>query len=374
VVKIHGPDLAASEKAAEEMKQVLAGVPGIKDLSLYQAGSLPQLQIQIDRVRLARRGLSVGVVEDAVEIALGGKIATDVWEGERRFALAVRVPDTIRNDPDAIARIVVSDGVGGRVTLGDVATIQAAEGRAAIWREDFSRFVALKFNVRGRDLGSTIGEAQAKTKAIALPKGSYATWGGEFENQRRAMKRLAIVVPLALLGILALLYWNFGEILRPLLVMASIPLGLVGAVLGLRLSHLHFSVSAALGCIALIGQLVLGAVLSFERVIEARREGAVGEEAIRKGFARAFRPVSLAFALALFGLLPLAFSKGMGAETQRPFAMAILAGCLVGRPVLLFLLPAFESLAVELESLWRRWFPPRPSTEESEVAGHPERA
>lgn len=351
VVKIHGADLQASERAAEQMKAILGQVAGIKDLSLYQAGALPQLQLEIDRVRLSRRGLTAAQVQDAVEVALGGKVATDVWEGERRFSVALRVPDAIRNDPDALGRIVVADGPSGRVTLADVAVVKSAEGRAAIWREDFSRFVALKFNVRGRDLGSVIAEAQKKTAGVELPVGSYATWGGEFENQNRAMRRLAVFVPLALLGVLALLYWNFRELGRPLAVMASLPLGIAGALVGLRLTGLHFSVSAAIGCVALIGQLVLGAVLSFERVLEARAQGAHGDDAVQLGFSRAFRPVTLASALAMFGMLPLSLSHGMGAETQRPFAVTILFGCLFGLPALMLMLPSFDSLVEQARGL-----------------------
>jgi cobalt-zinc-cadmium resistance protein CzcA len=347
VVKIHGADLKASEKTAEEYRRILGGISGVRDLSTYQAGGVPQLQIELDRSRLARRGLSVDQVQDAVEIALGGKVATDVWEGERRFSVALKVPDAIRNDPDALGRIIVLDSP--RTTLGDIAQVHVVEGRTAIMRTDFSRFVAIKFNVRGRDLVSVIEEAQAKTKNIQMPTGSYASWGGEFENQRRAMGRLSIAVPLALLVIIALLSWNFGGILRPFLVMFTLPLGLVGAILGLRVSQLHFSVSAAIGCVALVGQLVLGSVLSLERVVEARAEGATGDDAIVKGFTRAFRPVLLSAALALFGLLPLSMSHGMGAETQRPFAVTILFGCLFAAPTLLLILPVLESYADQVQ-------------------------
>ncbi|MGZ3475397.1 MAG: CusA/CzcA family heavy metal efflux RND transporter [Polyangiales bacterium] len=348
VVKIHGADLKASEKTAEDYRRILSGIAGVRDLSTYQAGGVPQLQIELDRSRLARRGLSVDQVQDAVEIALGGKVATDVWEGERRFSVALKVPDAIRNDPDALGRIIVLDSP--RTTLGDIAQVHVVEGRTAIMRTDFSRFVAIKFNVRGRDLVSVIEEAQAKTKGIQMPVGSYASWGGEFENQRRAMGRLSIAVPLALLVIIALLSWNFGGVLRPFLVMFTLPLGLVGAIVGLRISQLHFSVSAAIGCVALVGQLVLGSVLSLERVVEARAEGATGDDAIVKGFTRAFRPVLLSAALALFGLLPLSMSHGMGAETQRPFAVTILFGCLFAAPTLLLILPVLESYADQVQN------------------------
>jgi outer membrane protein TolC len=352
VVKIHGADLKASEKTAEEYRRILGNIQGVRDLSTYQAGGVPQLQIELDRSRLARRGLSVDQVQDAVEIALGGKVATDVWEGERRFSVALKVPESIRNDPDALGRIIVIDSP--RTTLADIASVRVVEGRTAIMRTDFSRFVAIKFNVRGRDLVSVIEEAQAKTKNIQMPVGSYASWGGEFENQRRAMGRLSIAVPLALLVIIALLSWNFGGILRPFLVMFTLPLGLVGAIVGLRVSQLHFSVSAAIGCVALVGQLVLGSVLSLERVVEARAEGATGDDAIVKGFTRAFRPVLLSAALALFGLLPLSMSHGMGAETQRPFAVTILFGCLFAAPTLLLILPVLESYADQVQNAFDR--------------------
>jgi len=354
VIKIHGPDLGASQRAADEMKTILVQIPGVKDLATYQAGSVPQLQIDIDRERLSRRGLTVDQVQDSIEIALGGKVATDVWEGERRFSVALKVPEAIRTDIASLGRIVIgspTDSQSTSTTLADISNVLQLEGRGAIWREDFSRFLALKFNVRGRDLGSVIAEAQAKTKNIKLPPGSYVTWGGEFENQQRAMKRLSFAVPISLAVIVLLLYLNFRSWRRPFLVMATLPLGIVGAIIGLRITHLHFSVSAAIGCVALVGQMVLGSVLSMERVIEERAHGREGEEAIRLGFARAFRPVTLASALALLGLVPLAMSKGMGAETQRPFAVAILFGGMVGVPALLLLLPIFESLAERAKGL-----------------------
>jgi outer membrane protein TolC len=349
VIKIHGTDLGASQRAADEMKAILVKIPGVKDLATYQAGSVPQLQIDIERARLSRRGLTVDQVQDAIEIALGGKVATDVWEGERRFSVALKVPEAIRNDIASLGRIVIGAPIEGQTTntttLADVSNVLQVEGRGAIWREDFSRFLALKFNVRGRDLGSVIAEAQSKTHEVKLPAGSYVTWGGEFENQQRAMKRLSVAVPISLAVIVLLLYLNFRSWRRPLLVMGTLPLGIVGVIVGLRVTHLHFSVSAAIGCVALVGQMVLGSVLSMERVIEERSNGREGEDAIQRGFARAFRPVSLASALALLGLVPLAMSHGMGAETQRPFAVAILFGGVVGVPSLLLLLPIFESLA-----------------------------
>ena len=337
VVKVHGEDLKGSTELAEKIREKLGQVQGVTDLAIYMAGDNPQLRIDINRDAIARRGLAIDDVQSTIAVALGGAVATEVWEGERRHGVALRLPDAVRADPSALGRLVVGEAEN-RATLGEVAKIELGTGRSAVWREDFSRFVAVKFNVRGRDLGSVVEDGQRAVATLgALPEGTYVSWGGEFQNQRRAMRRLGVALPLAVLAILAILYANFRRFRPTLMILAFLPLALVGAVAGLRLMGENFSVSSAVGCIALLGQLVLAGVLICSRIDEIAETNPHG--AMLEGAEIAFRPVVLTTSLALLGLLPAALSHAMGSETQRPFAIAIIAGLLAGIPAILFVLP-----------------------------------
>ncbi|MBL8602357.1 MAG: efflux RND transporter permease subunit [Myxococcales bacterium] len=339
VVKVRGEDLAAMGQTAEALRRRLVRVAGVSDLSIYMSGEAPQVQITLDRVALARRGLSVESVQRVIDIALGGASATEVWEGERRFEVTLRLPESFRHNPEALRRLVVGDGET-RSTLGDVARIEVAYGRSAIWREDFARFVAIKFNVRGRDLGSTVADAQRAAAEVPLADGLYLTWGGEFQNQARALRRLGVAFPIALAVIVALLYAHFRRWAPTLKIVAMLPFALVGAVVGLRLAGQNFSVSSAVGCIALLGQVVLAGVLLCARIDEAAAQGE--PDPVEKGAAVAFKPVLLTTSLALLGLVPAATAQAMGSETQRPFAIAILSGLVAATPAVLLLLPTLS--------------------------------
>lgn len=336
VVKFYGDDFGDMTGSAERYREALSSVDGITDLALYQAGDTPQLRIDLDREALARRGLSVDDVQETIEVALGGLKATEVWDGERRFAVALRLPDSIRSNPEQLARLQVGPS-DRRVTLGEIAQIEVARGRQSIWREDFSRFVALKFNVRGRDLGSTVADAQAATSDLELPEGVWTRWGGEFENQERAMRRLGVTLPFALAAITAILFLIFRRVRPVAMVLAFLPLSVTGAVAGLRMVGENFSVSGAVGCIALIGAVVLAGVVICSRIDEAEQEA--DPNPMATGARVAFRPVLLTITLALLGLVPAATSQAMGSETQRPFAIAIVGGLLISAPAILFLLP-----------------------------------
>lgn len=338
VVKVRGEDLAALAAHAERIRATLGAVPGVTDLSIYQSGDAPQVSIALDRDRLARHGLTVDEAQETIEIALGGKVATSLWEGERRYGIALRLPDSVRADPEALGRLVIGDAAR-RVTLSEVADVRFTRGRAAIWREGLSRFVAVKFNVRGRDLGSVVAEGRRRVAALPASEGLSVSWGGEFENQRRAMGRLAVVVPLALALILAILYMNFRRWRPTLLIAAMLPLAVVGALAGLRLAGENLSVSGAVGCIALLGQVALGGVLLFGRIDAAVDRRA--DDPATEGAREALRPVLLTTALAALGLVPAALSHAMGSETQRPFAVAIIAGLAAALPAALVLLPIF---------------------------------
>ena len=350
VVKVRGEDLDALTSIAEEVRTRLEKVEGLADLALYQAGSVPQLSIELDREKLAERGLSITEAQEVIEIALGGKVATEVWEGERRYGVALRLPDHVRQDPEALGRLVIGE-TENRVLLSEVATIAPTFGRSAIWRENLSRFVAVKFNVRGRDLGSAVADARAAVADLELPEGVSLVFGGEFENQQRAMKRLGVIVPLVLFAMMGVLYWNFGRLRPALVIMAFLPLSAIFALASLKLMGEHFSVSAAVGCITLLGQITLVGVLLCTRIDHAQKSGAA--EPMIEGARVALRPVLLTVSLAAIGLVPAALSHGMGSESQRPFAIAIIGGLVATVPLVLLLLPlvyrpaSVDSKAVE---------------------------
>ena len=338
VVKVKGEDLHQMTALAEQLQDLLRQVDGVADLSIYQAGEVPQLSIELDRERLAERGLGVDEVQAVVDVALGGKIATELWQGERRYGVALRLPDSVRRDPDALGRLVVS-GTDERVTLAEVADIRLTRGRAFIWRENLSRFVAVKFNVHGRDLGSVVSDAQAAVQDIELPEGVVLEWGGEFENQRRAMTRLATIVPLTIAAMIGILFVNFRRWKPTLLIVALLPLCGLCSVALLRLAGEHFSVSAAIGVITLLGQVTLSGVLVCTRIDQ--EEAAGSPDPVVDGAKVALRPVMLTVCLAAFGLVPLALSHGMGSESQRPFAIALIGGLMAAFPLVMLLMPLF---------------------------------
>lgn len=340
VVKVHGDDLAQITEVAQQVRSRLAGVRGVSDLSIYQAGDVPQLRIDLDRLALARRGLSIDDAQQAVRVALAGETATRIFDGERRFDVAIRLPNFFRENPEELGLIVVGDP-SRRTTLGEVADVHITSGRATIWREDFSRFVAAKFNVRGRDLGSTVEEAQRVVGGIRTPEGVYTTFAGEFQNKARALARLTEVVPVACFAIAGILYAIFRRFSAVFAILAYVPIGILGAFTALRIAGENFSVSAAVGCIALIGQMVLSGVVLVSRIQQSRIEGSYDPEI--HGATLAMRPVLLTATLAAFGLLPAALAHAMGSETQRPFALSIVGGVFLSTPVLLFTLPMLLS-------------------------------
>jgi cobalt-zinc-cadmium resistance protein CzcA len=350
VVKVKGTDLMEMTKTAEQVRTDLAQVAGVTDLALYQAGDVPSLKIELDRDALGRRDLTIDDVQHTIRVALGSQQATEIWDGERRFPVTLRLPDDTRANLEALGRLYVGDP-DEKITLGEVATISQAQGRASIWREDFSRFVAVKFNVRGRDLGSTIKEAQEIVGKQKLPEGMYLTWGGEFQNQRRAMNRLALAVPIALTVIIGVLYANFGKWAPTLTIFGFLPVAVIGAVAGLNLLNENFSVSSAVGCIALLGQIVLSGVIYCTQIAAARTPETTRREMLLSGAGEAFRPVLLTTMLALLGLVPAAMSHSMGSETQRPFAIAIVSGLLISLPAIQFILPCIYASLVSRKPL-----------------------
>jgi cobalt-zinc-cadmium resistance protein CzcA len=347
-VKISGDDLARLDQLSGQVARAIAGVPGAADLAVIQAGQLPQVQIAIDRQKIARYGISVADVDEVIETALGGKTATQLWEGERHFDVQVRFPGAYRQRLAAIRDLSVPTPEGAPIPLSELAEVRVGQGRAAINREANQRYVGIKMNVRGRDLGGFVAEARAAVaRAVTVPDGFAIGWGGEFENQQRAMKRLAVVIPLSVLLIFLLLLKAFGHLRASLLILANIPFALIGGVVALFLTRTNLSVSAAVGFIALIGQAVLNGVLLLSEVEARRRAGQAIAEAVVAGTRARLRAVVMTALLAALGLLPAALSHAIGAETQRPLAIVVIGGLVSATALTLFVLPVLYAVVEE---------------------------
>jgi cobalt-zinc-cadmium resistance protein CzcA len=324
----------------EKCKSTLASVPGIVDLELYRDATVPQLRVVLDRPALARAGITVGSAQDVVETSLQGRIVTELWEGERPVPVRVLFPFSERDDPDAIGAIQVPTAGGGRMPLHELAKINMDTGRACINREANSRVLALKFNVEGRDMGSVVNDARAAVdRAVKPPEGHYFVWGGEFENQARAMHRLATIVPVSLLAVFALLYMALQSARSGAAVLAIAPFAMTGGAFALLIGRVNLSVSAAVGFIALLGQVSLAALLVISAIDGRRREGQELDTAIVSGAVTRLRAVLMTALLAILGLTPMALSRGVGSEIQRPFALVIIGGLFTSIAVVLFLLP-----------------------------------
>jgi len=320
--------------------EILKGIPGAADVGTDRLIGQPQVQITIDRTAIARYGLTVADVQQIIATALGGGVATQVLEGERTFDLVVKVSPTAISDLDAIRKIPIFGSNGERLTLGAVTTVDVRPGFARIYREENARRTAVKFSVRGRDLGSLIAEAKEEiAKGVELPVGYRMEWTGAFENQQRAVRRLAVVVPITLIAIFFLLFIAFDSARLAFLILLVVPFAAVGGVLALPLAGLNLSVSALVGFMALFGIAMLNGVILVERIRELRRGGSGLADAVREGALSRVRPVVMTAMMAALGLLPMALSREVGAETSRPFAVVIIGGLFTATVVTLLVLP-----------------------------------
>lgn len=345
VLKLFGSDLAVMRETLLQAKATLQDVEGVTELDLYRDVSSPQLRIRLDRAALARAGVSVEDAAKTLETAMAGSVVTEYWEGERPVPVRLLLPRTARDDLDKVGALAVTTPSGAQIPLRELASIELGNGVASIVREGNIRFLALKFNVDGRDMGSVVKDAIAAVEAgVKPPDGHYFVWGGEFENQERAAHRLKLVVPVAVLLVLVLLYAAMNSGRSAIAILATVPFALTGGVFALLLAGIPLSVSAAIGFIALLGQVSLMGVLVLSAIEARRRNGEALQPALLDGAAERLRPVLMASLLALFGLLPMALSSGVGSETQRPFALVVVGGMLTTLAVALFVLPAIYSL------------------------------
>ncbi len=345
VVKIFGPDLDLLQQKAQEVEHVMAGVRGVADLGVEQQFGQPQLRFEVDRAAIARYGLQVADVDDAIETAVGGRAVTEFLEGSRVFDVRVRYLPDARSNRQALLDLPVSTPDGNAVPLGSLARLVEDEGASRISREANERRIAIKCSVRGRDQGGFVAEAQrAVARRVSLPAGYRMIWAGQFENQQRAQRRLEVIVPTAIVLIFVLLFWMFGSVRYASLILVNLPFGLIGGIVTLWARGIHLSVSASVGFIALFGISVQNGVLLVEEFNRLRREGRSVDEAVREGTMERFRPVLMTALMAALGLLPAALSHGIGAETTRPFASVIVGGLGSATLLTLFLLPVLYKL------------------------------
>ena len=346
VVKVFGPDLAILEDLASRTVDTLNTIQGASDVAAIKIGGQSEVDITLDRARLARLGISVADANAMVQTALAGSVANAFYEGDRRFDVTVRLDRPYRDAVDDIANLQVplpaagGAAPGGTINLSEIAKVEVRQGAARVTREAGGRSVAIKVNLVNRDQGGFVAEAQAKVgDAVKLPPGYAMTWGGQFENQQRAAKRLRVIVPISALAIFSLLFWAFRSVRQSLLVLAMVPFTVIGGIAGLGLAGLHLSVSAAVGFIAVAGISVQNGVIMLEHILERIRNGAGLAEATIEGATQRLRPVLMTALMAGLGLLPAALSHGIGSETQRPFAVVIVGGIVSGTLFTLLLLP-----------------------------------
>ena len=347
-VKIFGPDLALLESTANKIKAQLETIPGIEDVGVFTETGQPNLFIEVDRARCARHGLATGDVNAIVQAAIGGQTATNVVEGERYFPLSVRLMPKYRESLDAIKAILVPTPSGALVPLAEVCDIKEKPGASYVYREENTRFIPIKFNVRGRDLGGAVAEAQAKvTHAVRLPSGYTLRWVGEFGELADALSRLKIIMPISILLIVFLLYAAFNSILEVLVILAAIPFAWIGGVLALYITGTTFSVSAAVGFISLLGVAVQDGIIVLSYYKQLRQSGLRREKALVQAREIRLRPVLMTCMSACIGLLPAAISTGIGSETQRPLAVVIVGGMLLTPVLIMLVVPVLISLMPE---------------------------
>jgi cobalt-zinc-cadmium resistance protein CzcA len=353
-LKIFADDPADLQRAANEAKSAIAGVRGVADLGIVKSGEAPQIQVKPNRELLGRFGMTMNDVQSFLSSALGGKAVADLWEGDRSFDVVLRLPGGNRETMEQLSELRIPTPSGALIPLSSVADVHIGYGRAAINRENGQRYVGIRMNVRNRDLGTFVDEARKAVDAkVTHTPGMTMTWGGEFESKERAMARLRLVVPLALLITFGLLFNVFRSVSLALLVLLNVPFALVGGAVGLWAFDMPVSIAAAVGFIALVGQAALNGVLVLSAIEERRKSGMPLDQAIEAGANDRLRAVLMTAALAALGLIPAAFSKAMGAEMQRPMAVVIVGGTVSAALLTLVVLPVMYRAAMPLLERFR---------------------
>ncbi|NQU41195.1 MAG: efflux RND transporter permease subunit [Lentisphaerae bacterium] len=340
-IKLYGEDLDVLRRKAEEIRGAIDTIPGLVDLSSEQSFGQPQVQIVANREACARFGVTVGEIMEMVELAVGGEVIDDIYLNTRRFGIHMRFEEAYRADPDAIRNILVPTGLGGVIPLSQVARVEQVTGPIQINREKNQRRWIVQGNVRGRDLGSVVADIQAQiAERVSLPPGYTVEYGGQFENQQRAMKRLSIIVPTVILMVLVMLWMSFGVMRHALIIIVNVPLALIGGILGLCVTGAYLSVPASVGFIALFGIAVQNGMVLVTYFNDLRGRGKTVREAVTEGAELRLRPVLMTALTTVLGLLPLLLARGIGADVQRPLATVVVFGLTTSTLLTLFVIPS----------------------------------
>ena len=354
-VKLFGNELDRLEDFGYQIQRAISSVPGIQEAGLFKELGQPNLLVDIDRERSARYGLAAGDVNAMVQAAIGGQSATDVFEQERHFPLVVRLMPQYRDSVEGIKNIPIETAARAMIPLRDLADVKIASGASYIYRENNHRYIPIKFSVRGRDLGSTVAEAQTNVQRdVKLPSGYEAEWSGEFGELKEAEARLAYIVPLSLLLIVILLYSTFNSVRDTALVILSIPFAVTGGIWALFLTHINFSVSAAVGFISLFGVAVMEGIILISYYNQLQDKKTPEEDALMRAASVRMRPVLMTCMSACIGLLPAAVSTGIGSQTQRPLATVIVGGMLLTPVLILLFVPVLLAFLPQKSAAKRR--------------------
>ncbi len=352
-VKVFGDNLSILQQKAAEIREAIAATRGAADVSVDVSAGAQQIELELDRGALARYGLNVADVREAVETGVGGSEATEIIDGRRRFPVVVRLGPDYRDSSEAIGRLLITAPSGAKLALSQVAHVRLVEGPERINHENGQRVVIVQSNVRGRDLGGFAADVQREvSRRVTLPDGYTVSYGGQFENQQRATRRLAVIVPLVLLLIAGFLYASFGQARQAILVMLDVPFALVGGIAALWLRGLNLNLSASIGFIALFGVAVLNGVVLLAYINQLRDAGTPLREAVREGSGVRLRPVLMTALVASFGFLPMALSTSPGSEVQRPLATVVIGGLITSTALTLLVLPVLYEW---LEESWPRF-------------------
>jgi cobalt-zinc-cadmium resistance protein CzcA len=351
-IKIFGDELNVLKRKGDEIIRVLNSTRGATDIRMERVSGQQYLTIDVDRWAIARHGINVQDVNDLIETAIGGRISTQIYEGERRFSAAVRFPESFRNSPKAIGELMLKSHRGALVPLEDLARIRIVDGPAQISREMAKRRLVIGANVRGRDLGGFVAELQKTvSERVKLPEGYFLKWGGQFENLERAMNRLALIIPITIAAIFFLLFLLFQSLAFAGLILLVLPFASIGGVISLFLTGEYLSVPASVGFITLWGIAVLNGVVLVSYIRNLRELGRDSRTAIVEGCKQRFRPVLMTATVAMLGLVPFLFADGPGAEVQRPLAIVVIGGLITSTLLTLVVLPTlypwFEPKAIE---------------------------
>ena len=340
-IKIYGTDLKLLEEKADEIMGVMTKIHGVEDLGIFRVIGQPNLNLTVNRDQAARFGINVSDVQDAIETATGGKAVSEVLKGEERYDLVVRYQPQYRSTIEEIKDIRIPAPSGERVSLGQLCEVSVKDGASEIYREGNSRYVAIKYSVRGRDLGSAVEEAIASVnKSVKLPPGYRLEWAGEYESQKRSQKRLEVIIPVTLLVIFLILYTMFSSMKWASLILLTVATAPIGGILALYLTRTNFSVSSGVGFLALFGVSVQTGVIMLEYINQLRARGHSILDAVQEGAVLRFRPILMTMLVASLGLVPAATSHGIGSDSQRPFAIVIVGGLIAVLVMSIFLLPA----------------------------------